>query len=115
MFLNLPKLQTLWEFHGRLKPAAGLGAPQMIQDGTVLMAVAMQTWIPLTTSFVFLAVMWKSGVAEMRSCTVEVVVQSLSGFTVAMQDVPSSSGLGSNPLSRQSSSDSQLLELELHA
>ena len=45
MFLNLLKLQTLWEFHGRLKPAAGLGAPQMIQDGTVLMAVAMQTWI----------------------------------------------------------------------
>ena len=64
--------------------------------------VAMISWIPLTTSFLFLAVMWRSGVTELRSFTLEEVVWPLSGFSVAMEDVPSSSGLGSNPLSQQS-------------
>ena len=74
---------------------------------------AMQTWIPLTTSFLFLAVMWRSGVAELRSFSLE-VVQSLSEFSVGMEDVPGSSGWGNNPMSQQSGNDGQLVELTLH-
>ena len=62
---------------------------------------AMCTWIPLTTSFLFLAVMWRSGVAELRSedPTLEVTDEG-SDMAVGMEDVPSSSGLWSNPLSQ---------------
>ena len=68
------------------------------------------------TSFLFLSVMWKSGVVELRSADPMLeVTDEWSDMAVGMEDVPSSSGLGSNPLCQQSSNDSQLVELELHA
>ena len=64
--------------------------------------IAMQSWIPLTTSFLFLAVMWKSGVAELRS--EDPVLEDTdeeSDMAVGMEDVPDASRWGNNPMSEQ--------------
>ena len=74
--------------------------------------VAMQFWIPLTTSFLFLAVMWRSGVAELRS---EDPTLTVTDMAEDMEDVPDGSGWGNNPVSEQSGNDGQLVELTLHA
>ena len=76
--------------------------------------VAMFTWIPLTTSFLFLAVMWRSGVAEMRS--EDPVLEDTdeeSDMAVGMEDVPDASRCGNNPVSEQSGNDGPLVELTL--
>ena len=75
--------------------------------------IAMICWIPLTTSFLFLAVMWTSGVSELRSddAALEVTDEGCD-IDVGMEDV---STVGNNPLSHQRSSDSQLVELTLRA
>ena len=78
--------------------------------------VAMLTWIPLTTSFLFLAVMWRSGVAELRSDDPAMeVTDKGSDMAVGMEDVPGASRWGNNPMSEQSGNDSRLVELTLHA
>ena len=71
-------------------------------------------WIPLTTSFLFLAVMWKSGVSELRSTNTALFEITDEGCDndVGLEDVPI---VGNNPLSHQRSNDSQLVELPLHA
>ena len=75
---------------------------------------AMLTWIPLTTSFLFLAVMWRSGVAEMRSADPALeVADEESDVAVGMEDVPDASRWGNNPMSEQSGNDGQLVELTL--
>ena len=75
---------------------------------------AMCTWIPLTTSFLFLAVMWRSGVAEMRSADPALeVTDEESDVAVGMEDVPDASRWGNNPMSEQSGNDGPLAELTL--
>ena len=77
--------------------------------------VAMCTWIPLTTSFLFLAVMWRSGVAEMRSADPALeVADEESDMAVGMEDAPDASKMwGNNPMSEQSGNDGPLVELTL--
>ena len=77
---------------------------------------AMLTWIPLTTSFLFLAVMWRSGVAEMRSGD-PVLEDADEGIDMAvgMEDAPDASRWGNNPVSEQSGNDGPLVELELRS
>ena len=76
--------------------------------------MAMQFWIPLTTSFLFLAVMWTSGVSDLhlRDPTLFEITDEGCDIDVGMEDVPT---VGNNPLSHQRSSDSQLVELTLRA
>ena len=86
----------------------------------------MQTWIPLTTSFLFLAVMWNSGVSEMRSAStgLELTMWRLAlselvtdeGFDndKGMKDVPTVES-GHNPLPHQRSNERQLVGLTLRA
>ena len=60
----------------------------------------MQYCIPLTTSFLFLAVMWKSGVAELRSADPALtIIDEDIDIAVGTEDVASSSGWSNNPMS----------------
>ena len=72
--------------------------------------ISMLTWIPLTTSFLFLAVMWRSGVAELRSEDSTLMVADMAED---MEDVPDASRWGNNPMSEQSGNDGRLVELTL--
>ena len=60
---------------------------------------AMCTWIPLTTSFLFLAVMWKSGVSELRlaDAALEITDEGCD-IDVGIEDLPTVCAVH-NPLS----------------
>ena len=70
----------------------------------------MAHWIPLSTSFLFLAVMWKSGVAELRSAdpTLE-VTDEWSDIAMGVDGL--SSTCSDNPIRHESSSKDGQAEL----